>query len=109
MKTKRFLLSILLLLVMSFNIVPCYATSEGTAEPEFPEFTEEVTITWWNWLSVPEKVVESFNEVYPNITVEFPLVGSGADLYSKWQTVMQSGGRRARCDAGGISVSTPIY
>ena len=52
---------------------------------------EEVTITWWNWLSVPEKVVESFNEVQSSAALEFPLVGSGADLYSKWQTVMQAG------------------
>lgn len=56
---------------------PAAATQEPTKAPE----AEEVTISWWNQFSTPTcqetfpKVIQEFEELYPNVTVEYEISG----------------------------------
>lgn len=69
----------------------CAAASAEAATPEFPEWNEEITLTLWTWAPGTAEMVAAFEEAYPNIHVETPMVGSGNDMYTKLQTVMASG------------------
>ncbi len=80
MKTKCMYLFITALVILSFLFFNC-----GGAENKaggLGSLDEPVTITVWGWPAADlafESIIEGFNEIYPNITVEWEMKPGQAD------------------------------
>lgn len=78
-------------LVLALLMVLTATCSAAVKEPEWGDYDQEVTLTWWAWCPCAEEMVEEFSKVYPNIHIDYQYVGNGNDLYTKLMTVMASG------------------
>lgn len=74
---------------------PASFAASGADEPvgeypngDFPSFTDEVSLTWWTFAANAQSQIDAFNEVYPSIHVDAPLVGGD---YTKLTTVVKGG------------------
>ena len=77
----------MLMLMMVFTAT----CSAAVKEPEWGGFDQEVTLLWWAWCPRAEEMAEAFEQVYPNIHIDYQYVGNGNDLYTKLMTVMAAG------------------
>lgn len=67
-------------------------SSTGTSAPaESGSGEEKVTVTMWAWFD-KEKLVPAFQEMYPNIDIEFVKFDSPSDVATKLQMAVASGG-----------------
>lgn len=85
---------IALVLVLS-TAHPAHAEPSGPEQPvgsypagDFPTSIEPAEITWWTFAANAQSQIDAFNEVYPDIQVEAPLVGGD---YTKLTTVIKGG------------------
>ncbi|MEM5948285.1 sugar ABC transporter substrate-binding protein [Spirochaetia bacterium 38H-sp] len=86
----RFLLVSVLLLMLVF-VSGCAKKTESTSS------NEPVTIRWfmrWDQArvdNVAKPVIEEYQKLHPNVTIEFENIGSGSQYYTKLQTMIAGG------------------
>lgn len=63
----------------------------GLSQPSYPSYTQKATLTWWDWGTNDQAVVNMFEKKYPTIHVIPRNVGAGTPEYTKLLTAIKAG------------------
>lgn len=97
------LLTFVTIFVALFMLASCGGNSGSKSTNEIPEYTAEeaknltASVTFWHAMgqsnqAVIDKIIKSFNKIYPNITVTQASQGGYTDLRDKIQKSVRTGG-----------------
>jgi multiple sugar transport system substrate-binding protein len=85
----RFVPALALTSSLLLSLTPAMAA--GVTQLTFPPYTQQVSLTWWDWGTNDQAVVKMFEQHYPSIHVTVRNVGAGQPEYTKLLTVLKAG------------------